>query len=247
MKLDIIGSAGSYPGPGTACSSYLVRSGRTSLLLDAGNGSQSNLYQAIDPDKLDGIVISHGHVDHFADLVGIYHFLKFARPPATPVPVFTTDDVHQKLQSILGQGQIDASILSVHAVTPGDTIQIGKITLEFFEGMHPVPTLVTRITDGHSSMCYGADGDTSQGLAFATRSVDLFLGESTWEKRGSSHPTGLHLDASSLARLAQAAEAAMLVVTHIAYPANADAILEIVKKGFSGAAHIARDGQSYSF
>ena len=247
MRLDIVGSAGSYPSPDSACSSYLLRSGASSVLLDAGNGAQSRLYRLIEPANLNAIVISHGHVDHFADLIGIYHYLKYASPPKAPVPVFTTEDVRSKLEFLLGFRNIDETVITLVATEPGSTITAGSFSMTFFAGRHPVPTLITKVSDGSSVMCYGADGDMSDELLKASRGVNLLLGESTWVERTEESAQGLHLDARGLAALAKSAGAAQLVITHVAYPADKARIFEIVTDGYSGAAFLAEDGASFSF
>lgn len=247
MHLDIVGSAGSYPAPDSSCSSYLVRSGETSILLDAGNGSQSHLYGLIEPGDLSAIVISHSHVDHFADLIGIYHYLKYARPPKRPIPIFSTSEVLEKVKYLVGPGSIDRSIFNLNATTAGSEIQIDHMFMRFYHANHPVPTLITRLRDHHSSMCYGADGDLSKELFAASEDADLLLGESTWVERTDDFPAGLHLDALNLASLAQSSRVRQLVITHVAYPADKSRILEIVRKNYSGTSHLAEDGLTFSF
>ncbi|MDA8081984.1 MAG: MBL fold metallo-hydrolase [Actinomycetota bacterium] len=247
MQLNIIGSAGSYPAPASTCSSYLVRSEKTSILLDAGNGSQSHLYGVIEPGELSAVVISHSHMDHFADLIGIYHYLKYAFPPKSPIPIFSTGEVLEKVKYLVGPGLIDRSIFNLNEIAPGSEIQIDHMLMRFYHANHPVPTLITRLRDHYSSMCYGADGDLSEGLLAASKDSDLLLGESTWVERTDNFPTGLHLDALSLALLAQRSRARQLVITHVAYPADKSKILEIVKKNYAGASHLAEDGLTFSF
>lgn len=247
MRLDVVGSAGSYPSPDSACSSYLLRSGTSSVLLDAGNGSQSRLYRLIEPANLSAIVISHGHVDHFADLIGIYHYLKYASPPKAPVPVFTTEDTRAKLECLLGTRNIDETVITLNVAEPGDTVAVGSLSMRFYEARHSVPTLITRISDNSSVMCYGADGDICEELSKASSGVDLLLGESTWVERTEKSADGLHLDARRLAALAKSAGAIRLVITHVAYPAEKARIHEIVTDGYPGAAYLAEDGASFSF
>ncbi len=133
LRLDIVGCAGSYPAPGSACSSYLVRSGQTSILFDAGNGSLTNLYPVIDPAGLDAIIISHGHVDHFADVVGMYHYLKYANPPRHPIPVFSTGDALKTLARLITPRGIDPGVFSINTVNPGDHIAVGSLNLMWTE------------------------------------------------------------------------------------------------------------------
>ena len=63
MRLTVLGCAGSHPGPGRACSSYLVEEDGYRLLLDCGNGSLANLLQVRGVRDLDAIVLSHRHPD----------------------------------------------------------------------------------------------------------------------------------------------------------------------------------------
>ncbi len=224
-----------------------MRSGNTSILLDAGNGSQSGLYGLIEPGNLNAIVITHSHLDHFADLIGIYHFLKYAQPPQRPVPLFSTADLLKKVEYLLGPGSIDRSIFTLEVINAGDEVEVGKISMRFYGANHPVPTLITRLTDYRASMCYGADGDLGEGLFLASEDVDLLLGESTWVERADNSPTGLHLDALSLASLAQISRVKRVVITHVAYPADKSRILEIVMKNYSGKSHLAEDGLTITF
>ncbi len=64
----VLGCDGSYPGPGGAGSSYLVKAGGVTVLLDAGPGSFSNLQRFDAPELVDLVVLSHRHPDHWTDL-----------------------------------------------------------------------------------------------------------------------------------------------------------------------------------
>ena len=76
MKLTIIGCSGSYPGPESPASCYLVEAEadgrRTSVLLDFGNGSLGALQRYREVDEIDAVVISHLHPDHCLDLCSYY-------------------------------------------------------------------------------------------------------------------------------------------------------------------------------
>jgi ribonuclease BN (tRNA processing enzyme) len=65
LSLTVLGCSGSYPGKGEACSSYLVRSGSTTVWLDAGSGSMANLQQHVGLDAVDAVVLTHEHPDHW--------------------------------------------------------------------------------------------------------------------------------------------------------------------------------------
>lgn len=75
MKLHILGRNSGGPGPGGACSGYLVQSGNGNILLDCGPGIIGRLQQIIPIDDLDAIIITHLHADHFLDLIPLAYLL----------------------------------------------------------------------------------------------------------------------------------------------------------------------------
>ena len=90
MEVTIVGCSGSFAGPDSPASCYLLRAefeGRTwSIVLDLGNGALGNLQRHIDPLALDAVLISHLHVDHFIDLCGLYVMLKYVPGGSGRVP-----------------------------------------------------------------------------------------------------------------------------------------------------------------
>ena len=81
MKLTVVGCSGSYPGPDSPASCYLLESeheGRTwRILLDLGSGALGALHRYVDPLAVDGVFLSHLHADHCLDLAGYYVLRRF--------------------------------------------------------------------------------------------------------------------------------------------------------------------------
>ena len=71
LSLTVLGCCGSYPGPGGACSGYLVRGAGTTIWLDAGSGTLANLQRHVGLTDIDAVVLSHGHPDHWSDVEGL--------------------------------------------------------------------------------------------------------------------------------------------------------------------------------
>src|SRR4029453_1592114 len=67
MRLTVLGCAGSFPGPGPACSAYLVEADGFRLMLDFGTGSLSALQRYASLTSVDAILLSHLHLDHMVD------------------------------------------------------------------------------------------------------------------------------------------------------------------------------------
>jgi ribonuclease BN (tRNA processing enzyme) len=85
FDVTVLGCSGSHTGPGRACSGYLVRADGAQLLVDCGNGSTANLQRVTRPEDLDAILITHRHVDHCVDLIGMFYALRFH--PKGPQPI----------------------------------------------------------------------------------------------------------------------------------------------------------------
>ena len=69
MELTILGGSAAGPNPGQGCSGYLVESGTTHVVIDLGSGTFPELRRHVDYRLLDGVVLSHGHLDHFLDIL----------------------------------------------------------------------------------------------------------------------------------------------------------------------------------
>jgi len=67
--LRILGSSGGCPGPRGACPGYLVGDEHTRLLLDCGPAVVPALRAVHDYARVDGVLVSHMHPDHYLDLV----------------------------------------------------------------------------------------------------------------------------------------------------------------------------------
>ena len=76
MKLTVIGCAGSFAGPDSPASCYLLEApfeGRTyRLLIDLGSGAFGPLQRYSTIRDIDAVAISHLHADHCFDMSGFY-------------------------------------------------------------------------------------------------------------------------------------------------------------------------------
>ena len=102
MRMTVIGCAGSYPGPESAASCYLLEEehgGRTwSVLLDLGNGALGSLQRYADASAIDAVFLSHLHADHCLDLCGYYVMRKYHPNGALPrIPVWGPADTARRM------------------------------------------------------------------------------------------------------------------------------------------------------
>src|SRR5664280_755299 len=107
MRLTIVGCAGSFPGPDSAASCYLVEadddSGRCwRVLLDLGSGALGPLQRHLVPGDIDAVLISHLHPDHCVDLCGLYVALRYnpAGRARRRLPVYGPSDTAARLDAM---------------------------------------------------------------------------------------------------------------------------------------------------
>jgi ribonuclease BN (tRNA processing enzyme) len=89
MRLRVLGGCGVWPGAGQARSRYLVESDGFRLLIDPGYATLPRLLESTGAERIDGVLISHGHPDHCADLHPLLRARALRDDPSSPLAVYT--------------------------------------------------------------------------------------------------------------------------------------------------------------
>ena len=234
MRLTVLGSAGSYPAPGRACSSYMVEDQGYRLLVDCGNGSLANLMQRVRVDSIAAAVITHRHVDHMADLVGLYHLLRFHGGRTERLPVYAPSAVLEIMEALLPGDDALHDVCRFETVRAGDRLSLGPLDVSLFAADHPVETVALRVESEGARLAYSADSGPTPELARCAAQADLFLCESTWAVPFDGRPAHLHLSAREAGELAAQAGVGTLVLTHIAYPGTGEQAVREARATFDG-------------
>ena len=73
MKFTVLGSGSCELDLRRSSPAHLVEAGETALLLDLGQGAMRRLMEyGFDPADLNGVLLSHHHLDHMADLLPLF-------------------------------------------------------------------------------------------------------------------------------------------------------------------------------
>lgn len=247
VKVTVLGSAGSHPGNGRACSSYLLSAGERHLLLDCGNGSVTNLMDAVDPADIDAVIISHMHPDHFVDLYGLHYALRFHPEGAKTVDVYAPAGARELLTGLL-LGESAGSFnrhLPVHVAAAGEKLELGPFVVDLFAANHPIETLASRVTvDGRIIAFSGDSGATDELIACAEQS-DLFICDSTWVSRDAPFPSGVHMTGTEAGQHANAAGADRLMVTHVFPQRDPEQVAADAETVYDGLVWVAVDREEY--
>ena len=206
LAVTVLGCSGSYPGPGEACSGYLVDDGSTRVWLDAGSGTLANLQRHCALDAVDAVVLSHEHPDHWSDIEGWHNVLRFVTG-RRGFPVYAPAGLRERTY------QATDSWMAWHRVADGDRVAVGSLAMTFSRTDHGPETLGVRIDGGGRSLGYSADTGPAWPLSALGPGLDLALCEATLsvEEEGELQ----HLSARQAGASAREAGAARLVLTHL--------------------------------
>ena len=217
MRLRVLGSNGTYPTPGHPCSGYLVESGDTVVMLDAGPGTVAALQEAGAAGRLSAVALTHAHPDHCADVFSLYHLMRLGPEPRTGLPAFAPEGLAAAFAQFLAADEDHAfhRVFEWRTVAPGDTVTLGGLEIAFGLGVHQVPTLVVSLVAGGRKFVYSADTGPGGDLAAMASGADLLLCEATLPGEGAAAGWPYHLSAAGAGALAQAAGVGRLLLTHL--------------------------------
>jgi ribonuclease BN (tRNA processing enzyme) len=232
VRLTVVGCSGSYPGPESAASCYLLEaehtpglgegsgegSGETRtwrILLDLGNGALGQLHRYVDPLTIDAVFLSHLHADHCLDLCGYYVMRKYHPTGAQPrLPVWGPSDTAKRMARAYDLPEDPGMNEEFDFRTYDGEVKFGPFTIEAVPVKHPVEAFGLRVSCGGATLAYTGDTGMCSSLERLAAGADLLLAEASFPD-GHHEPAGIHLTGTECGRLAAAASVGRLVITHV--------------------------------
>ena len=250
MRMTVIGSSGSYPGPASAASCYLLEAehlGRTwRVLLDLGSGALGSLQRFADASGIDGVFLSHLHADHCLDLCGYYVMRKYHPDGALPrIPVWGPVDTARRMAKAYDLDEDPGMNEEFDFIAYDNTaVEFGPFTVTSREVVHPVTAYGLRVECEGRTLAYSGDSGVCPGLEDTARDADLFLCEASFLE-GAPNPPDLHLTGAEAGRTASVAGSHRLLLTHIPPWHDPQQVLGEATKEYAGPVELATPGTSY--
>lgn len=251
MRLTVIGCSGSFPGPDSAASCYLVEAPdpddpeRTwRILLDLGSGALGALQRHIDPLSIDALFVSHLHADHFFDISGYYVLRKYhpggAQPP---LPMWGPRGIKGRVARAYGlplnPGMNDE--FHFRRLRRTRSVEVGPFTVTARRVDHPVEAYAVRVECDGRSLVYSGDTARCRALTELATGADLLLAEAAF--RDDEHnPPHIHMTGSEAAMVAHKAGVRRLMLTHIAPWHRRSEALREADGHFAGPVELAAEG-----
>lgn len=237
FSITVLGSDGSYPGPGGACSGYLLRADGFCTWLEAGPGTLANLQLHVPLEHLDAAVISHSHADHCSDLDSLYVAMRYF-VGRQRFPVYVPEGLHALVKSEHLDGTFDWRVVS-----DGDSADLGPARWEWRRTDHPVETLAARVEADGRALGYSAD--TGPAWDFAELGEDLTLALIEASLATEAEGSMQHLSARQAGTAAAGAGAERLVLTHLAPPLDRAQARAEAETTFGAAVEVAEVGRTW--
>jgi ribonuclease BN (tRNA processing enzyme) len=252
VRLTVVGCSGSFPGPDSAASCYLLEAedgGRTwRIVIDLGSGSLGPLQRVLDPGEIDAVVISHLHPDHFMDLCGLYVARRYHPTGSMPEPLLVYGPEHTAERVLQAYGPDAADelpkVYAVQELTDGGQFMIGPVTVTCRQVEHPVTAYGMRFEHDGRVIAYSGDTDTCPALIELARDADLLLAEASFQE-GRDQTRGVHLTGRRAGEAARDAGARRLVLTHVPVWTRLEEVIGEAKQVYPGPVEGAVAGASY--
>ncbi len=248
MRVTVIGCAGTFPGPDSPASCYLLEAEGFRLVIDMGNGSLGVLQRYAELFAVDAICISHLHPDHYTDLAVYWIARQFAPQGRQPViPVYGPRGTAGLVKPDLGAGSDGIAggpggqlRFDVRELEPG-SFGIGPFLITTERMNHPVETFGFRVEHDGWQLAYSADTGESDALVRLARGADLLLCEASFLDGQDDRPD-LHLTARQAAAHAARAGVGQLVLTHLVPWNDREQTLAQASAAFGGPLSLATSG-----
>lgn len=240
MRLTVLGSSGTFPGPDEPCSSYLIEAEGFRLLIDAGSGAVAMLQRYGDLRDLDAVLVSHLHGDHVLDLVP-YVYARAYHPagPASRIPLYGPPGTDAHLTAAGATDRLP-EVFDCRPLGPGDR-EIGPFRVRTERMNHPVECYGVRLEYAGRTLAYSADTGETEALSRLARGADLLLCEASYAEDG-ANPPGLHLTAGQAGGYAARAGVGALLLTHLVPWGDREASLAAAGSAYGGPLAAASSG-----
>jgi ribonuclease BN (tRNA processing enzyme) len=248
VRITVLGKSPAWQDAGGACSGYLVEAGDCCLLLDCGNGVFAKLRAACDFTRVDAVVVSHLHADHFIDLVPYAYALAYAPQARGRRPsLYAPPGARETFRRITGAWDAEELIeqaFDVHEYEAGVELALDGLRVRFHEVPHFIRTHAVQVRDGDASFTYGADCSPNEAIVAFARDTDLLLLEATLEEPEEQGTRG-HLTPAEAGDHAHRAGARRLVLTHFSGDHDAARAVAEAQRTFGGPVELARERAVY--
>ncbi len=184
MRLTVVGCGDAFGSGGRANTCFWIESGGTTLALDFGATSLVAVKRlGLDPSRIDLVLLSHLHGDHFGGLPFLLLDGQFeggrTRPLTIVGPVGTGERLTMAMEvffpgSSANKWRYPLQVVDLPCRRP---YRFAHLEAESHEVIHPsgAPSTGVRLTDGRRLLAYSGDTMWTDALVDIAADADLFI------------------------------------------------------------------------
>jgi ribonuclease BN (tRNA processing enzyme) len=186
MRLTVVGSGDAFGSGGRFNTCFFLETVKGTLLVDCGASSLVALKaHGLDPNRIDGIVLSHLHGDHFGALPFLLLDAQFLAERGRPLLIAGPPGTRARLDALLevffprsttNKWRFSWEVMEIEVGRPTDVLGHVVTTTEVvhFSG---APSTAVRLSDGRSLFAYSGDTEWVETLVSVADGADLFIVE----------------------------------------------------------------------
>jgi ribonuclease BN (tRNA processing enzyme) len=235
VRVTVVGCSPAWPNPGGAQSGYLV-DGSARVLLDCGPGVLPRLREQEGWPRVDAIVISHFHLDHWGDLVPWTWGCTFGPGSELPrVAVWLPPGGRRELEHFgvhFGNEGMFERAFDLAEYADAEAFSVAGLRVTPLRVEHyDIETYAFRVSDGTVTLAYSGDSGPTERLAEVGRDADLFLCEATLRESKEAGDLRGHLSEEEALAAFRSSGAKRLVIVHRPHELPLDETLERAADG----------------
>jgi ribonuclease BN (tRNA processing enzyme) len=185
MHLTIAGSGDAFGSGGRLNTCFHLRTATATLLIDCGASALPALKACgVDPNAIDGVILSHLHGDHFGGLPFLLLDGRFSRrekplmiagPPGTQARLETLMEAFFPRMTAT-PWKFDWRVEEIAVGVPSQVLGHSLVTAEVIH-QSGAPSTALRLSDGEKTFAYSGDTEWTDALLAVARGADLFICE----------------------------------------------------------------------
>jgi len=219
MRVRVLGCGDAFGSGGRLNTSFFIE-GEVGILLDCGASVLSALKQhGLDGNRVDTIVLTHLHGDHFAGIPFLVRETQIAATRTRPLTIVGPPGQERVIREAMellfpgSAGRVDSFALVFREYQAGERLALGGLSVYAIPVQHTAGTNphAVRVTTGGRTIVYSGDTAWLDALIELSEGADLFICECyQLEPRVPNH-----IDLASLRSHAAVLSCRRLLLTHM--------------------------------
>jgi ribonuclease BN (tRNA processing enzyme) len=244
MQLTVLGCHSPFPAAGGATPGYLLQAAGKKILLDCGSGVLAQLANRMPLYEVDGVILSHLHLDHISDFFVLQYAIMVAihlQQREKRLPLWTPAQPYRWFSMLEKNPFTETNVIK-----EGLVIQLTEqLSVQFYQTEHSIPCYAMKIKEGERTLLYGADSGLQTDWAKMALEPDLFICEASFLHRDLPADRTGHLSAKQAAQAAVSIRAKSLLLTHLYPEYDPEEIKQEAASIFAGHLYVAKTGFTY--